>query len=98
MLKHNKHEHPSSSHITGMTSNSVQHMIECNSTISSKSKSNEATIFALTSTFVDSSTITYQYHQFNHFDSPPNQFYLISQYFPTLCWWCTWHSMECGAQ
>ncbi len=80
MLKHYKQEHLASVNITMTTVNKVQNMIECNSTISTKSqsKSNECTTIISTSSYVDSSTNTYQYHHFDHFDSQPNQMYFFS--------------------
>ena len=77
MLKHYKQEHLSSAYNTGAAVKEVQLMIECNSTISTKShsnsESNESSTIVSSSTSVDSSSNTYQYHQFDHFDSPPNQ-------------------------
>ncbi len=61
MLKHYKHEHLSSPHISSTIINSVQNMIECNSTTStkSKSKSNESTTIISSSFCVDSYSNTY---------------------------------------
>ncbi len=77
MLKHYKQEHLSSAYNTGTAVKSVQLMIECNSTISTKShsnsESNEPSTIVSSLTSVDSSAITYQYHHFHHLDSPPNQ-------------------------
>ncbi len=92
MLKNYKQEHLSSSNIASTTTNSIQNMIECNSTISSNSRSNEATTIVSSSPCADLSAITYQYHQFNHFDNPPNQTH-FSQYVPSFSWWCMWDSM-----
>ncbi len=97
MLKHYKQEHLSSSHITSTTFNSVQNMIECNSTLStkSKSKSDDSTTIISTSTDVDLYTDTYQYHQFDHFNHLPNQMYFfLNMFHPFLggmCGivWCT---------
>ncbi len=82
MLKHYKQEHLSSSHILSTTSKSVQIMIECNSTIStkphSKSESHESSIIVSSSTCEDITANTYQYHVFDHFESPPNQMIFFS--------------------
>ncbi len=72
-----------------MTPSSVQNMFECNATISSNSRSLKSTKVVSSSMFADFSAITYQYHQLNHFDSPPNQMY----FFPFTSWWCKGHSM-----
>ncbi len=85
MLKHYKQEHLSSAYSTGAAVKEVQLMIECNSTISTKShsnsKSNEPSTIVSLLTSVDSSANTYQYHQFDYFDSPPNQMYFFLNMF-----------------
>ncbi len=69
---------------------------ECNSTISSTSKSNESTTIVSLSTCVDLSMITYQYDQINHFDSLPNQLYFfLNMFHPFLggTHGIVWHTM-----
>ncbi len=89
MLKHYKQEHLSSAYNTGAAIKDVQLMIECNSTISTKShsnlKSNEPSTIVSSLTSVDLSTNTYPYHHFNHFDSPPNQMYFFLNMFHPFC-------------
>ncbi len=82
MLKHYTQNHLASSHTTKQVI-SCQHMVECNSTIStkSKSKSNECTTIISTSSYIDSSTNSYQYYHFEHFDSQPNQMYFFLNMF-----------------
>ena len=85
MLKHYKQEHLSSAYNTGAAVKDVQLMIECNSTISTKShsnlKSNEPSTIVSSLTSVESSANTYQYHQFDYFDSLPNQMYFFLNMF-----------------
>ena len=99
MLKHYKQEHLLSAYNTNAAVKDVQLMIECNSTIStkshSKSKSNEPSSFVSSLTSVESSANTYQYHQFDYFDSLPNQMYLKNMFHPFLGGVCgiVWHAM-----
>ncbi len=58
-------------------SNRVRNILEGNSTISSISESVQPETVASLSKSADVSTITYQYDQFNHFDSQPNQIYFF---------------------
>ncbi len=99
MLKHYKQEHLALSHTTKQDI-SCQHMVDCNSTIStkSKSKSNESTTIVSSSTDVDLYTNTYQYHQFDHFNHLPNQMYFfLNMFHPFLggVHGIVWHAMTC---
>ncbi len=88
MLKHYKQEHLLSAYNTGAAVKGVQLMIECNSTISTKShlnsESNEPSTIVSSVTSVESSANTYQYVLFNHFDCPPNQMFFLNMFHPFL--------------
>ncbi len=65
------------------------------SSISSMSIPKQSHSVALSSSTVDTNSINYLFHQFNCFDSQPNQLF-FPQHVSSTIWWCTWHSMACS--
>ncbi len=78
MQKHYKQEHLSSSHVTSMTSNGFQNMIECNST-----NIIHLVLIYLQTTISLTNSIILIVHQIN----------CIFSICSIFSWWCPWHSM-----